>query len=476
LLKEYFRLPQIFFANFFLLLFGTLLVASFIIYYSIQEIEITQYTNQLKGEIAYVRARLDKGKSLEVAAREMNEIMGRSLRVTLIALDGTPLFDNQADINTMENHANRPEIMDAKRTGFGTAIRYSKTLKHDLIYVAKTIRWNGKKAILRLSVSLETVMNDFKDLWLRIVSVFLVALFIGYLISRALQRRIDEELGKLTDYLKAIANKNYHANFSAGFSKEFTTIAQLLKKLAKRLEKNEKKKRKYNAKLRLISKQRSDMISAISHEFKNPVAAIMGYTETLLDDDGVPVAIRRKFLERIEQNARRITQMIDRLSFMTRMESSELKPDMSGFDMERVVKDAVHTLSQKYQGRTIHIESQPVMVYADKTMMEMAVINLLDNALKYSEDDVTIRLTEQTLCVIDRGTGIPEEEIDEITKKFYRINKNSWDNSMGLGLAIVSYILKLHHSKLDISSEVGKGTTFCFHINAFSQLPENQKK
>jgi len=476
LLKEYFRLPQIFFANFFLLLFGTLLVASFIIYYSIQEIEITQYTNQLKSEIAYVRARLDKGMSLAVAAREMNEIMGRPLRVTLIALDGTPIFDNQADVNMMENHANRPEVMDAKRTGFGTAIRYSKTVKHDLIYVAKTIRWNDKKAILRLSVSLETVMNDFKDLWFRIASVFLVALLIGYLISRALQKRIDEELGKLTDYLKAIADKNYHANFSAGFSKEFTTIAQLLKKLAKRLEKNEKKKRKYNAKLRLISKQRSDMISAISHEFKNPVAAIMGYTETLLDDDGVPVAIRRKFLERIEQNARRITQMIDRLSFMTRMESSELKPDMSGFDMERVVKDAVHTLSQKYQGRTIHIESQSVMVYADKTMMEMAVINLLDNALKYSEDDVTIRLTEQKLCVIDCGEGIPEEEIDEITKKFYRIHKNSWDNSMGLGLAIVSYILKLHHSQLDISSEVGKGTTFCFHINAFSQLHENQKK
>jgi len=163
-----------------------------------------------------------------------------------------------------------------------------------------------------------------------------------------LQWRIDEELGKLTDYLKAIADKNYNANFSAGFSKEFTTIAILLKKLAKRLEKNERKKRKYNAKIRLISKQRSDMISAISHEFKNPVAAIMGYTETLLDDDGVPVTIRKKFLQRIEQNAKRITQMIDRLSFMTRMESSEIQPEMSGFDMEKVVKDAIYTLSQKY--------------------------------------------------------------------------------------------------------------------------------
>jgi len=301
-----------------------------------------------------------------------------------------------------------------------------------------------------------------------------VALVIGYFISRALQWRIDEELGKLTDYLKAIADKNYNANFSAGFSKEFTTIAILLKKLAKRLEKNERKKRKYNAKIRLISKQRSDMISAISHEFKNPVAAIMGYTETLLDDDGVPVTIRKKFLQRIEQNAKRITQMIDRLSFMTRMESSEIQPEMSGFDMEKVVKDAIYTLSQKYQGRNIKIQSKPVNIYADKTMMEMTVINLIDNALKYSEDDVEVVLNEKEFCVIDKGDGIPEKEIDEITKKFYRINKNSWDNSMGLGLAIVSYILKLHNSHLHISSEVGKGTKICFHIPSFSQIKKNE--
>jgi len=470
LLKQYFKLPEIFFANFFLLLSGILLIASFIVYYSVQEIEVKQFTNQLRSEIAYVRARLDEGKSLDVAAEEMSEIMGRPLRVTLIAMNGTVLFDNEADVSTMENHSNRPEVMAARRDGFGTEVRYSKTVKNDRIYVAKTILWNAKPAILRLSVSLETIMHDFRTLWLRMASVFLAALVIGYFISRALQWRIDEELGKLTDYLKAIADKNYNANFSAGFSKEFTTIAVLLKKLAKRLEKNERKKRKYNAKIRLISKQRSDMISAISHEFKNPVAAIMGYTETLLDDDDVPVTIRKKFLQRIEQNAKRITQMIDRLSFMTRMESSEIQPEMSGFDMEKVVKEAVLTLSQKYQGRNIEVKSIPVNVYADKTMMEMTVINLIDNALKYSEDDVEVVLNEKEFCVIDKGDGIPEKEIDEITKKFYRINKNSWDNSMGLGLAIVSYILKLHNSHLHISSEVGKGTKICFHIPSFSQI------
>jgi K+-sensing histidine kinase KdpD len=79
-------------------------------------------------------------------------------------------------------------------------------------------------------------------------------------------------------------------------------------------------------------------------------------------------------------------------------------------------------------------------------------------------------LDEKEFCVVDRGQGIPGKEIDEITKKFYRINRNSWDNSMGLGLAIVTYILKLHHSKLHISSEVGKGTSISFNITSFSKL------
>ncbi|BDY13808.1 sensor histidine kinase [Hydrogenimonas cancrithermarum] len=474
MLKRHFKLPQIFFINFFLLLFGTLIIASFIVYYSIQQIEVKQFTNQLRSEIAYVRAMLDEGKSLEAAAAEMGEIMGRPLRVTLISMEGRPLFDNEADVNTMENHANRPEVMAARRRGFGTAVRYSETVKNDRIYVAKKIVWNGKPAILRLSVSLETIMFDFRMLWFRLASVFLAALVIGYLISRALQRRIDEELGKLTDYLKAIADKNYQANFSAGFSEEFTTIAILLKKLARRLEKNEKKKRKYNAKLRFISKQRNDMISAISHEFKNPVAAIMGYTETLLDDDELPKPIRRKFLERIEQNARRITQMIDRLSFMTRMESSEIKPQMSDFDFEKVVLDAVHALERKYAGREIVVEGEPVTIHADKTMMEMAVINLIDNALKYSEDEVRIILNENEFCIVDKGQGIPEKELESITKKFYRIEKNSWDNSMGLGLAIVKYILKLHRSDLVITSEVGRGTIICFSIPSVCIIKKNE--
>jgi len=464
-LKSHFKLSQIFYLNFILLLVGTLVFTSVIIYYSIEHIEIKQYTNQLRSELAYVRSRLDEGKSLDIAAREMSDIMGRRLRVTLVAIDGKPLFDNEADVSQMENHANRPEIMAARREGFGTAVRYSHTVKNDRIYVAKRIKWNGKDAILRLSVSLDQVMRDFTQLWLRIAMAFLAATAVGFLISRHIQKEIDAELGKVTEYLKAVSAKNYNAPFSAGFSKEFKTIAMLLKKLSKRLSKSEKKKRKYTAKLRLANRQRSEIISAISHEFKNPVAAIMGYTETLQDDDDLPLAIRKKFLSRIDENTRRISEMIDRLSFMTRLENSEIEPQMSDFDIVAVVQTSANALMQKYQDRRVVVKaSEQVTVHADKTMFEMVVTNLVDNALKYSDDDVVVEVTQTSLSVVDRGDGIDDGEIESVTKKFYRVDKHSWDNSMGLGLAIVKYILKLHHIGLDIESKRGEGTVVRFSL------------
>ncbi len=467
MLKSHFKLSQIFYLNFILLLVGTLLFTSVIIYYSIEHIEIKQYTNQLRSELAYVRSRLDEGKSLDLAAREMGEIMGRPLRVTLIAMDGVPLFDNEADVAHMENHANRPEVMAARREGFGTAVRYSRTVGNDRIYVAKKIRWSGRDAILRLSVSLDQVMKDFAQLWVRIALAFLAAIAIGFLISRLIQREIDAELGKVTDYLKAIAAKQYNASFSAGFSSEFKTIAALLKKLAKRLEKSEKRKRKYTAKLRLASRQRSEIISAISHEFKNPVAAIMGYTETLMDDENLPVSIRKKFLSRIEENTKRISDMIDRLSFITRLENSEITPRMSDFDLGEIVQVAAHAMMQKYPGRTVKVQiRQPVAIHADRTMMEMVVVNLIDNALKYSDTVVEVLVEPEKLAVIDRGEGIEAHEIEAVTKKFYRIEKHSWDNSMGLGLAIVKYILKLHRIDLEISSKRGEGTKVAFALPA----------
>ena len=239
----------------------------------------------------------------------------------------------------------------------------------------------------------------------------------------------------------------------------------LLKNLVKKLRNRDKQKRKYTARLRLINKQQNDILSAISHEFKNPVAAIVGYTETLEEDANLSLAIREKFLGKIHSNALKISTMLDRLALSVKLENNDFSTKLSTFDLDILCRDVTSTLKGKYPLRTIVYEGHPKEVYADKTMMDLLITNLIDNAIKYSEDIVTLKLTDHAVEVIDRGIGIAPSELELISNKFYRVQKNSWDNSMGLGLAIVSYILKLHDAVLRIESTLGIGSTFSFGLD-----------
>jgi signal transduction histidine kinase len=99
-------------------------------------------------------------------------------------------------------------------------------------------------------------------------------------------------------------------------------------------------------------------------------------------------------------------------------------------------------------------------------MIELVLTNLVDNALKYSEGEVQLTVEDGYVYVKDYGIGIDESHLDKITGRFYRVEKNTWDNSMGIGLAMVSYILKVHDTSLEIKSERGSGSTFSFSIKS----------
>ena len=238
----------------------------------------------------------------------------------------------------------------------------------------------------------------------------------------------------------------------------------MLKNLVKKLSSRDKQKRKYTAKLRLMNKQRNDILSAISHEFKNPVASIIGYAQTLQEDPDITPKIREKFLSKISSNGDKISQMLDRLALSVKLENDDLKIEIKRFDMKKLCEEVVSNLSLKYRNREITLEASNTIVEADKTMIELVLVNLVDNALKYSQMEVQVVLKDDELSVIDKGIGIQEEHLDKVTAKFYRVNKNTWDNSMGIGLAMVSYILKMHSSKLKIISKVAEGSVFSFSI------------
>lgn len=456
------KLHQIFFLNFLAIFTGTLLISSLVAYLTIKSGTITENKEQLQKQISLLQMQLPYVNNLDEFA---DEIKNRTqLRVTIINEEGLVLAESNQDKTKMDNHRGRPEIMDAATQEYGFITRYSDTIKSDFLYVAKQVKYKDSEVFFRLSVSLTTVMQEFYQLWIRLAGVFTLFILIGLIIAYRISKKIHHDIDQITNYLREISEKNYRAIIKPEHFSEFLYVAVTLKNLAKKLNNRDKQKRKYTARLRLINKQRNDILSALSHEFKNPIASVQGYAETLIDDPDTDKKIQQRFLGKIMQNAKKISDMIDRLALSIKLENEDLKLKKTKFDLAELTQDVIMNLGKKYKDRQIHFSGQKYKLEADRTMIETVVINLIDNAMKYSQEDVTVSIMDNKLMVIDKGLGIPSSEIDKITSKFYRIEKNTWDNSMGLGLAIVTYVLRLHDSTLMIESKDAEGSIFAFDL------------
>ena len=456
------KIHQIFILKFLLLFTGALFITSVISYLTLKSTIIEHNKNHLKHAIELIEIELENLSDLDTYVAKIHK--QTSLRTTIIAEDGTILAESNADKTEMDNHASRFEVMQSNSAQYGDVIRYSNTVNADFLYVAKKVALKDEHIYIRLSMSLAQIMDDFYALWKKLVFIFLGILFLAAFISHQMSKRVVYDISQITNYLDEVSNKNYKAVIKTKYFYEFLQISLLLKNLVKKLNKNEKKKSKHMAKLRLINKQKNDILSAISHEFKNPVASIIGYSQTIQDDGEMPKNIRDKFLGKITSNGEKISKMLDRLTLSVKLENGDLKVNKSEFELVQLCHEIASNLLLKHKNRDIVVKVMPTILFTDKTMLELILINLMDNALKYSKDDVIVVLEGQRLLVKDSGIGIKEDELQKVTSKFYRVDKNSWDNSMGLGLAMVTYTLKLLDSSLEIESKFGKGSTFGFGI------------
>ncbi len=303
--------------------------------------------------------------------------------------------------------------------------------------------------------------DEFKNIY------FYITLFVASQILMLISvyygtKRISKELKNVEDYLSGATIKpELSAHF---FTREFENINEKLIQMLRKIQKKEKQKRKYNAKIKLKNRQRSDMLSAIAHEFRNPIASIMGYSQTLIEDEDIPKGLRVKFLAKIYNNGEKIEELLSRLLLWNRFESGSQKLQLSKFDLKSLAHEVALNLEDKYKNREITVEGESFVVKADRALMEIVLKNLIENALKYSKEVVMVKFENRRVSVIDHGVGISKENIDKVTKKFFRTDEHSWDNSMGLGLAIVKQILKLHNTVLEIESEEDRGSTFSFVI------------
>jgi len=297
------------------------------------------------------------------------------------------------------------------------------------------------------------------------LSLFLVAQLFLVVAAYFGARQVRKELKKVEKYLSGANSIKSLSVSTLFFTQEFENINLKLINILRKVKRREKEKRKYTAKIKLKNRQRSDMLSAIAHEFRNPIAAIMGYSQTLTEDEDIPAGLRLKFLGKIYNNGEKIEELLSRLLLWNRFESGNQKLQLSKFDIKPLAREIASNLEDKYKDREIIVEGEAFIVKADKALVEIVIKNLIENALKYSSEIIFVRVNKDDgVAVIDKGVGISRENIEKVTKKFFRTDEHSWDNSMGLGLAIVKQILKLHDTSLHIQSEESVGSTFSFKV------------
>lgn len=229
-----------------------------------------------------------------------------------------------------------------------------------------------------------------------------------------------------------------------------------------------------------LSQMKSDFVSNVSHELRTPLASIRVFGEFLKLGRVKDTAKMREYGEYIETESRRLTQLINNILDFSRIESGQKSYHFYSTDIRELVADTlkVFEVRLKQDEFTIHFESTASLprVAVDADAMTQALVNLLDNAVKYSgaSREITLGLDTRdewvTIAVSDKGVGIPEEDQEKVFERFHRVSTGLVHDvkGSGLGLAIVKHIVEAHGGKVAVDSRPGRGATFTIHLPALT--------
>jgi len=226
--------------------------------------------------------------------------------------------------------------------------------------------------------------------------------------------------------------------------------------------------------LRQLERVRRDFVANVSHELKTPLTVIGGFAETLFDD-GLSADERRRFVEVIASNTRRMQRLVDDLLDLSRIESGGWRPAPSATDLRAIVADVFAAVREAVGSAGVaigsHIPDEAATPYADATALRQILGNLVDNAVRHtSSGEVSVTAQRDTSGVMvrvrDTGDGIAPEHLQRIFERFYRVDaaRSRSEGGTGLGLAIVRHLVEAHGGTVAAESTVGVGTTISIFL------------
>jgi signal transduction histidine kinase len=226
-----------------------------------------------------------------------------------------------------------------------------------------------------------------------------------------------------------------------------------------------------------LENARRDFTANVSHELKTPLAAIKAYTETLLMGAMDDPDAKERFIQRINEQASRLDNLIRDLLQLTKIQSLPERISLSRLSMFETVRSTVEEHNQIASKRNVeivnHVQENEFHVMAEYDALRTILGNLLSNAIRYSKEGGTVEIKAKRLhgfidvSVIDNGIGIPESDLERIFERFYRVDKaRSADaGGTGLGLAIVKYLVQAIGGSISVRSRLGEGSEFTLRLD-----------
>ena len=444
-----------------------------------------KYIDELSQEAVYISQGVEKD-----GINYFDGFDDKTNRITWIDSDGTVIYDNIADVSTMENHSDRIEFKEALQSSVGESVRYSNTLSQKTIYYATRIT-DG--SVLRISTTHYSVWILLLGMLQPILAVLFAAVILSAVLTNYVSKRIVQPLNlidlehpenvdtydEITPLLKRISHQNKEIRKNMDELRrqreEFNTITEnmsegfiVIDNLAKILSTNQSALKIFGADNDVADKNVLELNR--SESFCNAIdLALNGkHNEQIMKNGIIKPADIPHFAGNIYNEAQRLISLVGDILRLSKMDENSFSGEKVDVDLQTVVKQVSQTILQPAGDKNIsvYVNTESCVIKGIPSILEEIVFNLCDNAVKYNKNggkvDITLKKEndEAVLTVEDNGIGIPKDEQDRVFERFYRVDKSHSKEigGTGLGLSIVKHGAAIHNAVVHIESALGKGT------------------